>query len=103
VRGEVGMRCVARDRMPMVGPMVDMDSAREIADSLTGAHANDMPRVPGLYCAIAFASRGLAWTALAAECIASQIEGEPLPLEATLVDAIDPGRFAVKHARRGTL
>jgi tRNA 5-methylaminomethyl-2-thiouridine biosynthesis bifunctional protein len=103
LRGEVGMRCVARDRLPMVGPMVDMDRARDIADTLSGAHASDMPRLPGLFCAIAFASRGLAWTALAAECIASQLEGEPLPLEATLVDAIDPGRFAVKRARRGTL
>jgi tRNA 5-methylaminomethyl-2-thiouridine biosynthesis bifunctional protein len=103
LRGEVGMRCVARDRMPMVGPLVDMDRARHMADTLSGAHASDMPRLPGLFCAIAFASRGLAWTALAAECVASQLEGEPLPLEATLVDAIDPGRFAVKRARRGTL
>jgi tRNA 5-methylaminomethyl-2-thiouridine biosynthesis bifunctional protein len=103
LRGEVGMRCVARDRLPMVGSIVDMDRAREIADTLSGAHASDMPRLPGLFCAIAFASRGLAWTALAAECLASQLEGEPLPLEATLVDAIDPGRFAVKRARRGTL
>jgi tRNA 5-methylaminomethyl-2-thiouridine biosynthesis bifunctional protein len=103
LRGEVGMRCVARDRMPMVGPLVDMDRARDMAHTLSGAHASDMPRLPGLFCAIAFASRGLAWTALAAECVASQLEGEPLPLEATLVDAIDPGRFAVKRARRGTL
>jgi tRNA 5-methylaminomethyl-2-thiouridine biosynthesis bifunctional protein len=103
LRGEVGMRCVARDRMPMVGQMVDIDRARAIADTLSGAHASDMPRLPGLFCAIAFASRGLAWTALAAECVASQLEGEPLPLEATLVDAIDPGRFAVKRARQGTL
>jgi tRNA 5-methylaminomethyl-2-thiouridine biosynthesis bifunctional protein len=103
LRGEVGIRCVARDRMPMVGPMVDIDLARAIADTLIGAHASDLPRLPGLFCAIAFASRGLAWSALAAECIASQLEGEPLPLEAALVDAIDPGRFAVKRARRGTL
>jgi len=103
LRGEVGMRCVARDRMPLVGPMVDMGRAREIADSLRGAHTSDMPRRPGLYCAIGFASRGLAWTALAAECMASQIEGEPPPLEGALVDAIDPGRFAVKRARRGML
>lgn len=103
LRGEVGMRCVARDRMPLVGPIVDMARARQIAESLSGAHASDMPRLPGLYCAIAFASRGLAWTALAAECIASQLEGEPLPIEATLADAIDPARFAVKRARRGTL
>jgi tRNA 5-methylaminomethyl-2-thiouridine biosynthesis bifunctional protein len=103
LRGEVGMRCVARDRLPMVGPMVDIDRARAIADTLSGAHASDMPRLPGLFCAIAFASRGLAWTALAAECVASQLEGDPLPLEATLADAIDPRRFAVKLARRGTL
>jgi len=103
LRGEVGIRCVARDRMPLVGPMVDIDRARAIADTLSGAHARDMPRLPGLFCAIAFASRGLAWSALAAECVVSKLEGEPLPLEATLVDAIDPGRFAVKRARRGTL
>jgi len=103
LQGEVGMRCVARDRMPLVGPMVDMGRAREIAGSLSGAHASDMPRRPGLYCAVAFASRGLAWTALAAECLASRIEGEPPPLEGALVDAIDPGRFAVKRARRGIL
>lgn len=103
LRAEVGMRCVARDRMPMVGPVVDMRRAREIADTLSGAHAGDMPRLPGLFCAIAFASRGLAWTHLAAECIASQVEAEPLPLESAIVDAIDPGRYAVKSARRGTL
>ena len=103
VRGEVGMRCVVRDRMPLVGPIVDLGRAREIAATLTGAHAADMPRLPGLFCAIAFASRGLAWTALAAECIASQLEAEPLPLECAIVDAIDPGRYAVKAARRGSL
>jgi len=103
LKGEVGVRCVARDRLPMVGPVVNLSRAREIEQTLSGAHASDMPRLPGLYCAIAFASRGLAWTALAAECLASQLEGEPLPLEAAIVDAVDPGRFAVRHARRGTL
>jgi tRNA 5-methylaminomethyl-2-thiouridine biosynthesis bifunctional protein len=103
LQGESGVRCVARDRMPMVGPVVDMARTREIAQTLSGAHASDLPRLPGLFCAIAFASRGLAWTALAAECLASQVDAEPLPLEARLADAIDPGRFAVYHARRGTL
>jgi tRNA 5-methylaminomethyl-2-thiouridine biosynthesis bifunctional protein len=103
LQGEVGMRCVAPDRMPMVGSVVDIARARETADALRGAHASDMPRVPGLFCSLAFASRGLVWAPLAAECIASQIEGEPLPIEGALVDAIDPGRFAVKRARRGML
>jgi tRNA 5-methylaminomethyl-2-thiouridine biosynthesis bifunctional protein len=103
LRGEFGVRCVARDRLPVVGRVVDMRRACEIAPSLSGAHVGDLPRLPDLFCSIAFGSRGLAWTSLAAECLASQIEGEPLPLEAALADAIDPGRFAVKRARRGML
>ena len=85
--------------MPMVGPLVDMDRARDMAHTLSGAHPCDMPRLPGLFCAIAFASRGLAWTALAAECVASQLEREPLPLEATLVihryGRLEPGERIV--------
>jgi tRNA 5-methylaminomethyl-2-thiouridine biosynthesis bifunctional protein len=103
LRSEVAMRCVAPDRMPLAGSLVDHTHARGIADALRGAHAVDMPRVPGVFCLTALASRGLAWASLAAECVASQIEGEPQPLEGTLVDAIDPARFAVKRARRGTL
>ena len=103
LRGEVGIRCVAPDRMPLAGAVVDHAHARAIADTLRGAHTGDMPRVPGLFCLTALASRGLAWAALAGECVASQIEGEPPPLEQTLVDAIDPARFAVQRARRGTL
>jgi tRNA 5-methylaminomethyl-2-thiouridine biosynthesis bifunctional protein len=103
LHGVIGVRCVARDRMPLVGPLVDMRGAHEIAASLTGAHASDLPRLPGLFCSIAFASRGLAWSSLAAECLTSQIEGEPLPIDASLTDAIDPGRFVVRRARRGML
>jgi tRNA 5-methylaminomethyl-2-thiouridine biosynthesis bifunctional protein len=35
--------------------------------------------------------------------LASLIEGEPLPLEGDLADALDPGRFVLKQARRGML
>ena len=103
LRGEVAMRCVATDRMPLAGSVVDHARARDIADALRGAHPGDMPRVPGLFCLTGLASRGLVWAQLAAERVASQIEGEPPPLEGTLIDAIDPARFAVKRARRGTL
>ena len=101
--GGVGFRCVANDRLPLVGALVDLAAARAQAGALTGAHAVDLPRVRGLYGAFAFASRGLVWTLLAAELLASQLEGEPLPLEGALVDAIDPGRFILYRARRGML
>jgi tRNA 5-methylaminomethyl-2-thiouridine biosynthesis bifunctional protein len=42
----------------------------------------------------------LAWAPLAAEVLAGWIEGTPMPLEAELLDAIDPARGLVRAARR---
>jgi tRNA 5-methylaminomethyl-2-thiouridine biosynthesis bifunctional protein len=58
-----------------------------------------VPRHPGLYGLLGYASRGLIWAGLAAELLASQIEGEPLPLESSLVDALDPARFVLRARR----
>jgi tRNA 5-methylaminomethyl-2-thiouridine biosynthesis bifunctional protein len=101
--GAVGFRCVANDRLPMVGAIVDIDRARADRAALAGAHLADLPRVGGLYGAFAFASRGLSWSALAAETLASELDAEPAPLSHALLDAIDPGRFIVKSLRRGAL
>jgi len=101
--GAVGFRCVAPDRMPLVGAMPDVDAARMQKAALSGAQLTDLPRCPGLYCASAYASRGLVWAALAGEMLASLIEGEPLPLEGDLADALDPGRFVLRQARHGML
>ena len=103
LEGAVGFRCVAPDRLPLVGAMPDVDAARRCRTSVAGAQLSDLPRVPQVYCASGFASRGLVWASLAAELLASQIEGEPLPLEGDLADALDPGRFVLRRARRGTL
>lgn len=101
--GGVGFRCVSRDRLPMVGAIVDVDRARADQAGLAGAHLADLPRVGGVYGAFAFASRGLSWSGLAAEVLASEIDGEPAPLSRSLLDAIDPGRFLLKALRRGAL
>jgi len=101
--GAVGFRCVAPDRMPLVGAMPDVNAARAQKAGLSGAQLTDLPRCPRLYCASAYASRGLVWAALAGELLASLIEGEPLPLEGDLADALDPGRFVLRQARHGKL
>jgi tRNA 5-methylaminomethyl-2-thiouridine biosynthesis bifunctional protein len=101
--GRAGFRCVAVDRMPLVGALPDLAAARAQAAALSGAQPADLPRLPGLYSAIAYGSRGLVWSGIAAELLASLIDGEALPLEADLIDAIDPGRFALKRLRQGAL
>jgi len=77
VEGRVGFRAVTADRLPVLG------NIRE-----------------NVFAAFAYGSRGLLWSTLAAELIASQLEGEPLPVEGALVDAMRPERFARRAARR---
>ncbi|TCS72725.1 tRNA 5-methylaminomethyl-2-thiouridine biosynthesis bifunctional protein [Sulfuritortus calidifontis] len=95
--GRVALRAVAPDRLPLAGalpdPTAQLDPHR--------ARLADLPRLPGLYALLGLGSRGLVWHALAAERIAAQIAGDPLPLEKDLLDAIDPARFLLRARRRG--
>ncbi|RQU48621.1 bifunctional tRNA (5-methylaminomethyl-2-thiouridine)(34)-methyltransferase MnmD/FAD-dependent 5-carboxymethylaminomethyl-2-thiouridine(34) oxidoreductase MnmC [Burkholderia cenocepacia] len=99
LHGRVAFRWVVGDRLPLVGPLADEAQATANARALGGAQARDLPRTPGLYGAFGFGSRGLVWAALGAELIASQLEGEPWPLERELADAIDPARFLIRALR----
>lgn len=103
LEGAVGFRCAAPDHLPLIGAVPDMDAAGEGSAAPSGALLEDLPRRAGLYCATALASRGLVWAALAGELLASQLENEALPLEGDLADALDPGRFVLRRARRGML
>ncbi|WP_349604618.1 MULTISPECIES: bifunctional tRNA (5-methylaminomethyl-2-thiouridine)(34)-methyltransferase MnmD/FAD-dependent 5-carboxymethylaminomethyl-2-thiouridine(34) oxidoreductase MnmC [Cupriavidus] len=99
--GYVGVRTVSHNRLPLIGQVPDEAAAVAHAASLRGAHLRDLPRMPGLYAALAYASRGLTWSALGGELLASQIEGEPLPLESDLADAVDPARLLLRALRHG--
>ncbi|MHA7680147.1 bifunctional tRNA (5-methylaminomethyl-2-thiouridine)(34)-methyltransferase MnmD/FAD-dependent 5-carboxymethylaminomethyl-2-thiouridine(34) oxidoreductase MnmC [Cupriavidus sp. PET2-C1] len=103
LRGYVGVRSVSHNRLPLIGRVADEAQAARDAAALSGARLRDIPRQPGLYAALAYGSRGLTWAALGAELLASQIEGEPLPLELELAEAIDPARLLVRALRQGTV
>jgi len=94
LQGRVGFRTMAPDRLPLIGALPD-STVEARAERL-----RDLPRHPGLYTLLGYASRGLIWAPLAAEILACQLEGEPLPVEATLAAALDPGRFLLKHRRK---
>ncbi len=68
-----GVRCVARDRLPIVGCIA-----------------------PGLWTSAAMGSRGLTFAHLCAELLAAQVHGEPVALEAPLAAALNVRRFAPK-------
>jgi tRNA 5-methylaminomethyl-2-thiouridine biosynthesis bifunctional protein len=106
--GRVGFRSVAPDRLPLIGALPAcsglLPSTTSAAPTTAGGRRidrlRDVPRQPGLYCLLGYASRGLTWAPLAAELLAATLDGEPLPLEATLVQALDPARFQLAALRK---
>lgn len=77
--GRVAFRAMSTDRLPVLG---------------------GLPSEPGLFACLALGSRGMTWAALAAEIVASRIDGDPMPVERDLLAALDAGRFAEKAVRR---
>ncbi|MFZ5556461.1 MAG: bifunctional tRNA (5-methylaminomethyl-2-thiouridine)(34)-methyltransferase MnmD/FAD-dependent 5-carboxymethylaminomethyl-2-thiouridine(34) oxidoreductase MnmC [Pseudomonadota bacterium] len=71
----VGFRAVSADRFPLAGAL-----ARNAGE-------------PPLYACLALGARGLAWSGLAAELVASLVCGDPLPLERDVLAALDPARY----------
>lgn len=91
--GRVGFRPASPDRLPMIGA-VPLASRLEAAVPL-----HRIPRHSGLYAVSGFGARGLVWSALAGELLASMLTGEPLPIERDLADAVDPARYLLRPAR----
>jgi tRNA 5-methylaminomethyl-2-thiouridine biosynthesis bifunctional protein len=48
------------------------------------------------------ASRGITWAALAGEVLAGYVSGAAMPVESSLLDAIDPARFAAREQRKAS-
>lgn len=94
----VGFRPVAPDRLPIMGALPDWEQM----PTGTDVKLCDIPRQPGLYGLLGYASRGLVWAQLLAETLACQLEDEPVAMETDLLAAVDPGRFIFREIRRGS-
>jgi len=91
--GRVGWRLIAPDRLPLIGGLAAPNTP--LADQL-----RLQPRRAGLVVCTGFASRGITWAALAGRLVAALALGSPRPLEAELLDAVDPLRFALRRQRK---
>ncbi|MCF8178197.1 MAG: bifunctional tRNA (5-methylaminomethyl-2-thiouridine)(34)-methyltransferase MnmD/FAD-dependent 5-carboxymethylaminomethyl-2-thiouridine(34) oxidoreductase MnmC [Sulfuritalea sp.] len=95
--GRVGLRAAAPDRLPLIGTLPDTS-----ANAGSAATLDNLPRMSGLHALLGLSARGLVWAPLAAELLACQLSGEPLPIERELVAAVDSARFHLRALRRGT-
>ncbi len=105
--GKVGFRCTTPDYFPIVGPAPDIEQmttnfaflskkANAVIDSLGSYH-------PHLYVNLGHGSRGLCYTPLAAETLACQIAGHPLPISRSLLKHLHPGRFLIRDLMRNKI
>lgn len=94
--GRVGLRSAAPDRLPLIGTLPDTNAIAGSALTL-----ETLLRLKGLHALLGLSARGMVWAPLAAELLASQLDGEPLPVERDLVGAVDPARFHLRALRRG--
>lgn len=98
VGGRVGWRATTADRLPCIGPPLDLRGA--LSPGTPGAVRQDSlqhrPRwhgaVDGLYVFTGLGARGITSAALGAQVLASWVTGAPFPVDAALRDALDPGR-----------
>jgi len=85
----LSVRYATRDHLPVAGEVPVAVSLGSEVD----APLPKIARLPGLFVLTGYGSRGLVWSALLAQLVAARINGEPDPLDAALVDAVDPARF----------
>ncbi len=98
MEGRTGWRWVADDRLPLIGAVPD--ETRLAGSTRTLDQPRFVSRQEGLFVFGALGSRGITWAALGGQVLASWITGAPCPVEASLLDAIDPARFVCRAVRR---
>lgn len=103
LKGWAQVRCASLDRLPLVGAAPDTLALQDLMSSRRGqprVQLPDVPRWPGLHLLCAMGSRGLTLAHWCAEQLAMQLAGEISGADPALLEALDPARFALKHARR---
>lgn len=98
--GALGTRLSSRDHLPLAGPVPDPMAIARQREALQRNDRLPIPTLAGLWVCMALGGRGLLWSVLCAELIASRLALEPMPLARPLVRALDPSRFLRRGWRR---
>lgn len=103
VLGRAALRCSTPDHHPVIGPVTDERLFRETYETLRHGPQFNLPPAPyhqGLFSHAALGSRGLSTALLGAELMASQLCGEPWPVERSVALPLHPSRFLVRQIQR---
>ncbi|WP_185236381.1 bifunctional tRNA (5-methylaminomethyl-2-thiouridine)(34)-methyltransferase MnmD/FAD-dependent 5-carboxymethylaminomethyl-2-thiouridine(34) oxidoreductase MnmC [Teredinibacter franksiae] len=104
IEGRVGFRTTTPDYFPIVGPAPmaapmeqNFASLRHRANAVLSAPGEFYP---GLYTLLGLGSRGLAYSPIAADLLASLVCSEPLPVDQKQYRQLHPARFLIRNLMR---
>lgn len=104
VKSRAGIRAVTPDRMPLVGPVADIDYFKtRYHDFYKGKSSAIYPKAQylnGLYINVGHGAKGLCSSFLSAELLASQINNEGLPVSQAVQNALNPSRFIIRNLKK---
>jgi len=100
-----GVRCASPDYLPMVGPLLDAEAFdaqyRVPLQKRQTRRLTPPPWRNGLWVNIAHGSKGLCTVPLTAKLLATWLNDEPMPVPHSLVNHLNPNRFAIRSMIRG--
>lgn len=104
LNGRAEFRCVTPDYLPVVGGIpITSDIQKQFSalkkDATTTIHTAGSYH-PHLYVNVGHGSRGLAYTPLCSEILASLINGCPPPISQALLQKLSPTRFTIRDIIR---
>lgn len=97
MQGRAALRCTSPDYLPLAGQLMDQALLVERFEMGSRSGAEHLPWYPGLYINAGHGSKGLLTAPLCAEIIAAQLCGEPAPVDAGLLKALNPNRFLLRQ------
>lgn len=102
--GRVSFRCTTPDYLPLVGPVLDMESFKEefalLRKNADWSFGKDAPFLKGLYINLGHGSRGLVSAPLCSEMLAAEICGEVINAPQHSRHILSPARFLVRNMIR---
>ena len=105
VSQQVGFRASTPDTLPLIGPLSSLEACNEdFGKSLRYGHRSDtLPALrvkPGEWIFTGFGSRGVTFSSLGAEILASLMVGDPMPIEQNLSFHLHPARFYIRNLKK---
>ena len=104
VSTKVGFRLSTPDKLPMIGPLCDARTLeKSYGHALKGSRVENLPPLTGLpreWMILGLGSRGITFSSLGAEILASMMLGFPLPIELDLLEHLHSARFLIRNLKK---